>query len=125
MTMDRRRFLEVTATGVVAAVTSWGCADNPENVRDLAHPALLEMLGPDRTREIGTRYRASAPAENTADALRSAISISRRHGFAGRFHRSIDALVHDDFSEGRVVMVSGWILSVTEARQCALYSLTA
>ena len=125
MMMDRRRFLEVTAAGMVAAVTTWGCADNPGNVRDLAQPALLEMLGAERTREIGRRYRASAPAENTADALRSAITASRRRGFAGRFHRSIDAQVHDDFSAGRVVMVDGWILSVTEARQCALYSLTA
>ena len=33
-------------------------------------------------------------------------------------------LVHDDFDDGRTVVVDGWILSATEARQCALYSLT-
>ena len=125
MTMDRRRFLEVTAAGMVAAVTSWGCADNPEDVRELAQPPLLEMLGAERTREIGTRYRAAVPQENTASSLRAAISNSRRRGFARRFHRSIEAEVHDDFEAGRTVLVSGWVLSQTEARQCALYSLSA
>jgi hypothetical protein len=125
MTIDRRRFIEVTAAGMVAAVTSWGCAGSPEDVRELAQPALLEMLGAERTREIGTRYRAAVPQESTAAALRTAISSSRRTGFARMLPRSIDAQVHDDFEAGRTVLVSGWVLSQTEARQCALYSLSA
>jgi hypothetical protein len=110
---------------MVAAVTSWGCADSPEDVRELAQPAVLAMFGAERTREIGTAYRAAVPHERTVAALTSAISSSRRRGFAGRFNRSIDAQVHDDFETGRTVLVSGWILSQTEARQCALYSLSA
>ena len=43
MTMDRRRFVQVMAAGMVTAVTSWGCADNRDDIRDLAQPALLEM----------------------------------------------------------------------------------
>jgi len=31
--------------------------------------------------------------------------------------------VRADFAAGRVVVVRGWILSVTEARECALFSL--
>jgi hypothetical protein len=125
MAMDRRRFIEVTAAGMVAAITSWECAGSPEDVRELAQPALLEMLGAERTREIGTHYRAAVPQESTIPALRSAISSSRRSGFARIFSRSIDAQVHDDFEAGRTVLVSGWVLSQTEARQCALYSLSA
>jgi hypothetical protein len=34
-------------------------------------------------------------------------------------------LVRGDFAHGRTVIVDGWILSVTEARQCALFSLLA
>jgi len=123
--MDRRRFIEVTAAGMVAAVTTWGCADSPNDARELAQPAVLEMFGAERTREIGTAYRAAVPQETTAAALGSAISSSRRRGFARRFNRSIDDQVHDDFEAGRTVLVSGWILSQTEARQCALYSLSA
>jgi hypothetical protein len=125
MTIDRRRFLEVTAAGMVVAVTSWGCAETPEDSRELARPALLEMFGPERTREIGTRYRADFPQEATTAALTSAISSLRRSGFNRIFSRSIDSLIHDDFEAGRTVLVSGWVLSQTEARQCALYSLFA
>ena len=123
--MDRRRFVQVTAAGMVAAVTSWGCAETPDDVRELAQPALLEMLGAERTREIGTAYRAAVPQERTVAALSSAISSSRRRGFARKFNRSIEAQVHDDFEAGRTVLVGGWVLSTTEARQCALYSLSA
>jgi hypothetical protein len=125
MSMDRRRFVEVASAGMVVAVTSWGCADSPEDVRELAQPALLEMFGAERTREIGMAYRAAVPQETTAAALSSAISRSRGRGFARRFNRSIDAQVHDDFETGRTVLVSGWVLAQTEARQCALYSLSA
>ena len=31
--------------------------------------------------------------------------------------------VVDDFNAGRVTLVEGWILSLTEARQCALLTL--
>jgi len=37
-------------------------------------------------------------------------------------HPSIDDRIRDDFGAGRTVVVDGWLLSVTEARQCALYS---
>lgn len=120
--MQRRRFLQVTAAGTIAAVTTWGCADNPGDARPIAHPALLDMLGAERTREIGTRYRATVPAEQTVGALRAAILSSQRRWHWGK---SVEAQVHDDFEAGRTVLVGGWVLSTTEARQCALYSLSA
>jgi len=122
MTMDRRRFIEVTAAGVVVAVTSWGCAETPDDVRELAQPALLEMFGAERTRAIGTAYRAAVPTEQTVGDLHAAIMGSQRRWHWGK---SLDAQVHDDFEAGRTVLVSGWVLSQTEARQCALYSLSA
>lgn len=123
MMMDRRRFVQATAVGIVAVVTNEACAS--EGVRELAHPALVEMFGPERTREIGTLYRAAVPQESTAAALRSAISSSRPNGIALSFRRPIDTQVHDDFEDGRTIIVGGWVLSQTEARQCALYSLSA
>ena len=37
---------------------------------------------------------------------------------------SIDDQIRDDFESGRITVVDGWLLSVTEARQAALFSLT-
>ncbi len=39
--------------------------------------------------------------------------------------KKIDERIRRDFAESRVVTPAGWVLSRTEARQCALYSLTA
>jgi hypothetical protein len=83
------------------------------------------MLGSERTRAIGTLYRASVPQESTAAALRAAISSTRPTGFALSLRRPIETQVHDDFEDGRTILVGGWVLSQTEARQCALYSLSA
>ncbi|MGZ3333462.1 MAG: hypothetical protein ACXU9O_10840 [Gemmatimonadaceae bacterium] len=125
MTLDRRRFLQLAATGMVAGLTSSACArDTSENAGAPGKPALVEMLGPDRAREIGTEYRAAVPGENTAAALRDAISSSQHRQFPWIHSRSIEEQIHDDFAAGRTVVVNGWVLSQTEARQCALYSLT-
>jgi len=124
MTLDRRRFLQLTAAGMVASLTNSGCArDTGEDAQALAHPALLEMLGADRTGEIGTHYRAAVPGEITVAALRDAITRSQRE-FPWISRRSIEEQVRDDFAAGRTIVVSGWVLSRTEARQCALYSLS-
>jgi len=125
MTLDRRRFLHLAATGMVAGLTTSACArETSEDVGALGKPALLEMLGPERAREIGTQYRASVPMENTEATLRDAISRSRGPQFLRIRTISIEEQIHDDFAAGRTVVVNGWVLSQTEARQCALYSLS-
>jgi hypothetical protein len=128
MTPDRRRFLQLTVAGMVASLTSSACArDATERARALTRPELLDMLGAARVREIGKRYRTDVPSENNGAALRAAISDTERHGirlpWAGRAW--IDDQVRDDFAAGRIVLVGGWVLSATEARQCALFSLAS
>ena len=124
MTVDRRRFLQLSVAGVVAALADSACTrDTGEDAQALARPSVLEMLGVDRTLEIGTRYRAAVPEENTVAALSDAISSSQRQ-FPWIRSRSIDEQVRDDFAGGRTIVISGWVLSRTEARQCALYSLS-
>lgn len=114
MAIGRRRFLQLSAIGIVAVLTDSACASD----RALDQPDLLGMLGPDRVRELGSRYRSAAPTENNAAALRAALSdsVSAR--------KSLDDQIRDDFAAGRTVLVDGWVLSLTEARQAALFSLT-
>jgi hypothetical protein len=35
----------------------------------------------------------------------------------------LNSNVHDDFKNAHIVVIKGWVLSITEARQCALLSL--
>lgn len=82
------------------------------------------MLGPERVRSLGTRYLRTAPSESSASALRTAISERVSSGLHLPWDRtSVDDAVREDFAKGRVVLVDGWILSLTEARQCALFAL--
>jgi hypothetical protein len=83
------------------------------------------MLGPVKVGQIGQSYLAAVPSENSVVALRAAIAGARRQGFrlpwTGRTW--IEDQVRDDFAAGRTVLVDRWVLSATEARQCALFSL--
>jgi hypothetical protein len=125
MPLDRRRFLQLTTLGVIAGVTDSACAgSNDRAAAAVDRPQLLGMLGPERVRQLGADYMASTPSEKSAGALRAALSSG--HAFRIPFIGSggLDDQIRDDFAAGRTVLVDGWVLSVTEARQAALFSLT-
>ena len=61
-------------------------------------------------RTIGAAYLRAYPRDTLADA-RVIADLPRAQ---------IAARVREDFAAGRVVMLDGWMLSVTEARLCAL-----
>jgi hypothetical protein len=121
--LERRRFLQLATLGVVAAIASpiyrrLNRYDGPVD-----HPQLIDVLGPARVQELGAHYRSATPSESTGDALRQALANSRSRPFFGR--KLIADLIREDFSSGRTALVDGWVLSVTEARQAALFSLGA
>jgi hypothetical protein len=124
--MDRRRFLELIG-GVAVATLATACdASSALDSAALARPDLLDALGAERVRALGARYREMVPAERDAASLRDAIrrSVPLRARLSGNGSSQLARMVHDDFEDGRTVVVLGWILSATEARQCALFSLT-
>jgi hypothetical protein len=124
MTLDRRRFLQVSALGIVAAVAdaAYASADAGVGASD-DRPLLLAMLGPERVRQLGSHYRASTPRENSAEALRAALSSGRAPRIPFIKSEPHGDQIRDDFAAGRTVLVDGWVLAVTEARQAALFSL--
>ena len=118
MELNRRRFLQVGALGVAAAIVET-CRE--EHYGALDQPSLVATLGADRVRELGAHYRAQTPNENSGETLRALINNTRGSKL---LRRSIDDAIHDDFAYGRTVLVDGWVLSITEARQAALFSLS-
>jgi hypothetical protein len=91
---------------------------------------MLLRIGAHRLiREIGDAYRDLNSRENDADRLASLIRADLPEGVAtnqspgSKLYAALDRQIRSDFKHGRTVELRGWILSVTEARQCALYSI--
>lgn len=89
----------------------------------LYSPGLLEILGGQRIQRLGALYRRMYPAENSPKRLKSL--ILRTIGYRPDGEAALAKAVCQEFAAERTVLVNGWVLSVTEARQCALYSLVA
>jgi hypothetical protein len=125
--VDRRQFLRFLGA-IAVGVGSAGCKPGAEyDVTSLARPEVLSTLGIGTVRKLGERYRALHRSEADATALRNAIVASLPLAARlGLTKAPLPQLVQDDFAHGRTVVLDGWILSVTEARQCALLAaLTA
>jgi hypothetical protein len=124
MMLDRRQFLGVAATGVAISLTGAIRVrhhDGSDSESDaLAHPELLVTLGAEAVREIGDTYRSLVPAESDRASLETALRAELRAARA-----SNEDPIRADFAAGRVIVVRDWMLSHTEARQCALFSLPA
>ena len=93
----------------------------------MAHPIFLSRLfDEDTVRTAGKAYLQKNPAENDDDKLiellegNSSIAGSSDEKEIQQF---LEEKIKKDFEEGRTLLVQGWVLAITEARQCALYSL--
>ncbi len=125
--IDRRHFL------VAAAVAAVGALGLPRSLRAARDPEerLAGLLDEGASaRAVGRAYLRGSPAEAYAQALCDQLARDTAGGRA-QLGRTSDAQlrlrlrnrVRRDFAEERVVSVQGWVLSLTEARLCALTSL--
>lgn len=117
--MNRRHFLEVAAVSAVALSLPGIALGKTASAEweTLAQPDLLSSLGEPRVRAIGLCYRETHPHESNAVHL--AAAICRPPSSPTNLRQQIQ----NDFAAGRTVIVDGWVLALTEARQCALFSL--
>lgn len=129
--MNRKRFLLwglAASAGAAPLLLRWRRAvDFDQPLRQpsfLAHLLDLETL-----RRIGSTRRSAVPSESSAEEL-TRLLLANPGGppvsadDASAVQDLLDRKVQADFETGAVVTLDGWILSVTEARQCALLSLT-
>lgn len=122
--MKRREFIGIAAAGAAGFVLPVTVARAEAFSEPLAHPRLLEILRDEQiVRHLGARYRERVPAERSEPALRAALARDLPAASPLALGDCADEQVQRDFAQGRTVTLNGWILSVTEARQCALYSL--
>ena len=123
--MKRKKFILLSGLGISAiAVPTWYfnfCEIEYES--SLKNPELLSHLLDNKSIiEIGELYLKQVPNENSERKL---VSLLRN---STSLNINIDDIVQqqitNDYKSGETIMIDGWILSKTEARQCALFSLT-
>ena len=129
--MKRRSFILLSATGITALVIpSLSCNNvNPTASKLLQEPNQLAHICDAQTiRDIGNTYRKQVSAESEKDQLIKLLltdatgnSISTDSTL---LKLALNEKIQADFASGNVVKVKGWILSVTEARQCAIFSFS-
>ena len=126
--MKRKEFIHLSAFTVVAV--SFSLLDSckgPVSDTATSQPAFLSRLFDEVTiKKTGQAYLQKTPAENTHDELVRLLANNNTIASSSdetAIHQYLEEKIKNDFDEGKTVMINGWVLSVTEARQCALSSL--
>jgi hypothetical protein len=126
--MDRRTFLQISAVGAVAiSLPMVHCKPKPSDL--LEFPGTLSSICDEKTiRELGQAYLIKFPGENKSSRLQDLLMEGHegKNGTddADAIAAMLDKKIHEDFRISKTIIIKGWVLSLTEARQCALYSLT-
>ena len=122
--MKRRDFIQtILSGGTVLTIPTWCQAlNNPQD--KLSTPSTLAQLWDSNTlTDIGFKYRASSPTENNEDLLVNLLTKAHMHSTDIDIHQAIEQDIEQDYKTERTCVIDGWVLSITEARQCALFSL--
>jgi hypothetical protein len=90
---------------------------------------LSNFLDEGSLRIIGNSYRINRPDENSKEELLNAITsgiptIQSRTNDIVSQAMEIEKNVEKDFKSDKFIVIKGWVISETEARQCALLSLS-
>src|SRR5437762_14210660 len=131
--MKRRTFVRLaTATTVVLSLPDLYCTSKDSTLtRTLSQPSVLLHICDAKTiHSIGEAYQHQATNERDKATLMKLLKQGP-DGLPINEGKNSDAIVallnkkvSQDFQQQKTVIVDGWILSITEASQCALYSLT-
>ncbi len=131
--MKRRKFLWI-GSAVVLAVASVPAYRYYKRKSKFYNPLvtpneLSRFCDEGIIRDIGLSYRNMTSAENEKKKLTDLLLAGDDGKLTGEWDNEavfelIDKKVRKDFKEDKLQVIKGWVISTTEARQCALFSLT-
>jgi hypothetical protein len=131
--MTRRSFL-FNSLGAIAAfsLTLIGCREKVSSKTTALYlPELLSLLVDEKTiREIGMAYISLAPNQTTNTYLISLLMTDSNGkklsntASASTIRADLGKKIVVDFKKGNYLFIDGWVISETEAQQCALFSLS-
>jgi len=129
--VSRRAILGTLTTFTLIGLTRTGFPC-PRPIPKTAEPlrSLLQLLEPSRNsaKAIGRVYLVQTPDENDWQTLVGRLlaetSISECRVYDSKsLSAELKRICSNDFAEDRTVLLDGWMVSRTEARLCAVFSL--
>lgn len=129
--MKRRTFLITTSIVAVGIPVAYYLREykwksgNPLTTPDM----LSNFCSYEELNAMGIKYRELMPDENEKQKL---INLLLTDGNGKKIKPSDKSLIETtisnkilaEFNANTTIIVNGWVISLTEARQCALFSLT-
>ena len=129
--MNRRTFVWLSAASTASLFIPFSGCNSRYTLSNkvVAQPEfLMHICDANAIRAIGTHYKQQVPAEKD-DRKLARLILKDKNGRAipeSTESNTLEALlaqkIQQDFEQGRTVVVNGWVLSQTEARQCALFA---
>ncbi|MEO0528477.1 MAG: hypothetical protein AAFZ89_14690 [Bacteroidota bacterium] len=122
--MERRNFILLSAGAALALGASYWYLkyEHKTYPKVIAEPEDLSYIWEaDTIRNIGNQYRMGMPEEDNEKSLVGLLNVGDQNKY-----KAIETLqkeIQKDFDTGNTIILDGWILSRTEARQCALFSI--
>lgn len=128
--MKRRAFIFTASVVAVGLPVAYYIKKSRSEINPLTTSDFLSRFCDEQTiRDIGIKYRSIVPSENEKQKLTDLIltdlngekiKSSNRSGVANLVAKKN----HEEFSAFQTIILQGWVISITEARQCALFSLS-
>ena len=119
--MDRRKFIGIiTAAALLIGLIGWFIREKVvgRRLQRLEPAELSRICTRDKMKELGSMYM-ELTGENSSDTLIGLL--------AGKDNlppgELLQKTIQRDFENNNTILIDGWLLSITEARQCALLSL--
>ena len=130
--MNRRIFVKLAFWGVGAATLPFlHCRNSGSSIKLLYRPDFLSQICDEKMiNDLGIEYRKMYPKLDNKDKLVKQL-MNNESGEdikstmeSDEIETILENKIVNDFKQLNTVIVKGWVLSVTEAQQCALFSLT-
>jgi hypothetical protein len=129
--MNRRTFIFSSSAVAVAIPVAYYFKKNKwRRTNPVTIPEFLSTICEEPTiKAIGAAYIKQFTAENNKQQLKKAILFAEKSAAPDMADDTavkefINAKITSEFKNGQTLLIEGWILAATEARQCALYYLT-
>lgn len=127
--MKRRSFIISTSLAVIGLPVAYYFKKLQSQPDPLYTPEILSHFCDEKIlRTIGIKYRNSVTKENEKQLLIDLILKDvngKKINSSNKLlvNKLINKKIKEDFTASEIVVINGWVISKTEARQCALLSL--